>query len=945
MTDASTHNVPKLLVLGIIFHVVFIASVFDCYFTSPVVQGMPRHGLGLGEAKRLVLIVADGLRADLVFTPNGFPFADSPAVVAPHLRSIVEERGAFGVSHTRVPTESRPGHVAIIGGMYEDVSAVTKGWKTNPVDFDSVFNQSTHTFSFGSPDILPMFAKGATPGKVRTWCYDEEAEDFTKDATALDTWVLDQLRTLFQNASTDMTLNSHLHEDKVIFFLHLLGLDTTGHAYRPVSEEYMRNIQVVDSIVSETESLMSQFYGDSETSFVFTADHGMSRIGNHGDGDPDNTRTPLIAWGKGIRGPYPDSSVSSHDDYSNPWKLDHLLRRDVSQADLVPLMASLIGIDWPANSVGVLPDVDPTRVGYLASREGEEALARYALINAQVLLEHYHVKHEIKAARVLFYKPFSPLEDGDDTGVPNRVHKVRYIEQLIDDGKWHEARKHSAELIEACLEGLRYLETYDRLLIRGIVIVAYLGWAAYASLSLLPPAAPLSATVKRGIDITEIVTLLTFWMVFWTHKSPWTFYVYVAFPCYFWREFCLRGMLAFRQSVRQSSLTYSKVCGQGILVVLALQSMVAAYTYRSIWSAGFVVIGVVWPLCTWSTALLSQNWKLVVCWSLSCIITSIFPLLAVEKNESLPSILAGGVVMLLIGTIQLYYSGKHVMERPAQKSIVIQMGMIAATMAIISSSVISLQAKQGLPRLNQIAAWTILIISSTYPFISRVRYSSPISKIISFFLAFSTCFVILSISVEGLFYSAYVCNLLLWIEVEAVVRSSLVGTSKNGSASASSQRHHVPYCFRADDIRIALFFLFYVQVAFFGTGNVASISSFYLEPVYRLVPIFNPFLMAALLIFKIVCPYVILSAVFATLNARLDLPPFSLFLVALTLTDGMTMTFFLNVTDTGSWLEIGQSISFFCITSLLLVWSAGICATGEYLMGDTLVQPRLIKRD
>ena len=46
----------------------------------------------------------------------------------------------------------------------------------------------------------------------------------------------------------------------------------------------MENIRVVDNVVREAENLISEFYEDKDTSFIFTADHGMSTIGNHGDG-------------------------------------------------------------------------------------------------------------------------------------------------------------------------------------------------------------------------------------------------------------------------------------------------------------------------------------------------------------------------------------------------------------------------------------------------------------------------------------------------------------------------------------------------------------------------------------------------------------------------------------------------------------------------------------
>ena len=86
-----------------------------------------------------------------------------------------------------------------------------------------------------------------------------------------------------------------------------------------------------------------------------------------------------------------------------------------------------------------------------------------------------------------------------------------------------------------------------------------------------------------------------------------------------------------------------------------------------------------------------------------------------------------------------------------------------------------------------------------------------LSKFLVYFFGFGPCFVILSISVEGLFYVAYSLTLVVWVMVESIVR--------NGSPSPKLSKVGKVYYFRADDLRIALFFLFFVQVGFFGTGK------------------------------------------------------------------------------------------------------------------------------
>uniref|UniRef100_A0A667YYD6 GPI ethanolamine phosphate transferase 1 n=1 Tax=Myripristis murdjan TaxID=586833 RepID=A0A667YYD6_9TELE len=478
--------------VGLAVHVVFFISIFDIYFTSPLVHGMTPQMVPLPPpASRLVLVVADGLRADSLYTlnPNG-------SSRAPYLRSVMEERGTWGVSHTHVPTESRPGHVALIAGFYEDVSAVAKGWKENPVEFDSVFNESRHTWCWGSPDILPMFAKGASGDHVYTHTYPAEEEDFAStDASRLDSWVFAQVKLFFQSAKSNSSLKASLNEGQNVFFLHLLGIDTNGHAHRPMSQEYLDNIALVDSGVAELVSVVEEFFGyDGRTAYVFTSDHGMTNWGSHGAGHPSETLTPLVVWGAGVHHAQRVTDPQSYSDgYLQDWKLEHFRRVDVNQADIAPLMASLIGVPIPVNSVGVLPLL------YLNNSDQFKAESIYT--NAIQILEQFKVKMTQKKETTLsfFFTPFQSV-------------------------------------ISHALEGLVYYHTYDRFFLGCSVVLGFVGWTSYVILLILKTHAglrrPPSHTAQLCVCVTVVITVFLF-----IQSSPVTYYIYCLLPVPVWYSF------------------------------------------------------------------------------------------------------------------------------------------------------------------------------------------------------------------------------------------------------------------------------------------------------------------------------------------------------------------------------------------------------------------------
>ena len=914
----------RLVVLyALVVHLVFVYATFDVYFQSPLVSGVERASTTIrAPAKRLVVIVADGARADAAFTRDS----------TPHIQKIARELGRWGVSHARAPTESRPGHVALLGGFYEDPSNIMKGWQANAVEFDHLLNQSTNAWAFGAPSVVPLFSDGIE--HVREFMYDETLEDFAaaNDHGAVDTWVFDAVCEVLKTPNASEV--RALHKDGNVFLLHLLGLDSSGHAHKPHAKEYFDNLKIVDDGVKRIEAAFAEaFDDDGKTAFIFTADHGMSNKGAHGDGDPGCTETPLVVWGAGVSEPVSTISHSCRGSPDTPkeWGVDASTRCDVDQADIAPLGAALLGFPPPRHNSGLLPST------YL-SAEPSDLRSSAAIANAEQLLALHELKAE-RTAKQALNALFSLKLHSDMVSVPQLVATYK---RYAENGAHASATNVAGIVSRACLRGLTHLHKYDERLLQFVVVACFASWMILLAVNLLPRRKyDVEVDSPRGPALLcALIYGAIMGAILIVRRAPQTYFLYFGLPAYFAVGIANTLSVAKLEIVSKQGL-FATVLG-AISAFIVAETICAGFHDRIVFAFAFA-FGAILLACFSIVLLVRQEFVNALLAFIAAVSTGImapFTTFSVELESNTAMVIAGLLASVLLSSATHFLlrpldvfqddrKEKKQRWQPGQLVFLIQTSIACVTSVLVYVVDKYQSDKLAIPKAVHACAWIVALVSPILPVFSPAR---TLPRMVSVFLGFASPYALFSISYESLFYASLGLCLMSWMALERGLQQPTSVKSKMYARAVAP-----------GDIRHAAVFLFLIDAAFFGTGNIASIASFDLSSVYRLTTRFNPFLMGGLLMLKVLIPMITVAAAFLAMLKLQRVPAFESYLMFLILSDIMAVRFFFQVTTVGSWLDIGSSVSRYALMTTQVVTILPFLALADVYTASLPINGRALK--
>ncbi|KAG9130148.1 hypothetical protein Leryth_019942 [Lithospermum erythrorhizon] len=503
-------------------------------------------------------------------------------------------------------------------------------------------------------------------------------------------------------------------------------------------------------------------------------------------------------------------------------------------------------------------------------------------------------------------------------------------------------------------------------MLMAVITFGYIGWMIYIVLHVLQSYTSLPGNflgkervvyLRKRIKKVYLFGCLFMGMISFLlllEHSPPLYHAYCAMTVFLWTsifskyDFVKALWLKLQGKNLQFFINLFGTCGVSVVL---LELLVKSFTDRMIYTWCFLAMGLtasiyLYYIMPWKSRIPIFIW--LASWFLS-----IFTLMPAEIPDNTPLVVMSGFIIILIGAaakfLEVYYvESKYflgLVDHDTKKSKFPMLFPLQALLVGLSSIMVPLSTsrrteKQELLAIHQLINWSIAGVSTILPFFSSTGLLCRLSSV---FLGFAPAFLLLSIGYEAIFYGSLGLALLAWILFEnAHLYISNVSPTSTKSMNDENILTHHDRCLQLSDMRIALTFMIFFNVAFFGTGNFASIASFEISSVYRFITIFSPFLMAALLIFKLLIPFMLVICAFSALTKLLRLPLLGCYFLVIICSDVMTIHFFFLVRNTGSWMEIGNSISHFGIMSAQVVFVLLLFALTSIYTKD--IQTRSLKQ-
>ncbi|KAM1091589.1 hypothetical protein FF1_019057 [Malus domestica] len=292
---------------------------------------------------QLILMVIDGLPAELVLGKDGKPPSKALMEAMPYTRSLLANGMAIGF-HAKAapPTVTMPRLKAMVSGAIGGFLDVAMNFNTQAMLDDNLLGQffkiGWKMVMLGDETWLKLF-----PGLFLR--HDGVSSFFVKDTVHVD-----------QNVSRHLGYELS-RDDWDFLILHYLGLDHVGHIGGRNSALMAPKLREMDEVVKmiHMNSILNQKNDEGQTLLVVVSDHGMTESGNHGGSSYEETDS--LALFIGVKNNISDDFLSTHN--------------IIHQVDIAPTLALLFGVPIPKNNVGVLM---AEIFGYLSEDQQMKAL-------------------------------------------------------------------------------------------------------------------------------------------------------------------------------------------------------------------------------------------------------------------------------------------------------------------------------------------------------------------------------------------------------------------------------------------------------------------------------------------------------------------------------------------------------------------------------------------